>query len=347
MTSSSDFMVKSQIMEKGQLSQFLKSLAEEYTVFMPQKENDTINFLPMKEPEDIILDFYNSVQSPKHLWFPQTETLLKAIQGDDIKIQMPSNADKKAIFGIRPCDARAITILDKLFLDEPIDNYYADKRKNTLTVGLACNDPHRNCFCTSLDCGPHATDGMDILLTDIGEKFYIEVFSEKGSQAMEKMSLSNVSDADKADKERLKNEANSLITEELDIGKMKNNIDNMFEDEYWQTVADKCVSCGACTYLCPTCHCFDITDVDYGNKAKRQRTWDACQFQSFTIHSSGHNPRANKKNRMRNRIFHKYSYYPAKFDDVLCTGCGRCITCCSGNVNLKQIIKDVGGAGNE
>jgi len=182
-------------------------------------------------------------------------------------------------------------------------------------------------------------------LTEINDRFYVDVVNEKGASAIADLKghFAAATDADRAARDKAHKTANERISEMVDAASVPKALKTRFEDDIWNVISQKCIGCGACTYLCPTCHCFDITDIEYGKGVKRVRTWDACQYSSFTVHSSGHNPRPNKYNRMRQRIFHKYSYYPETRGEILCTGCGRCITYCPANINLKKIIKELAG----
>ena len=118
----------------------------------------------------------------------------------------------------------------------------------------------------------------------------------------------------------------------------------MFDSPFWDDESMSCIRCGICTYLCPTCHCFDINDEvisSYPLKGKRVRTWDNCQFPDFTMHSSGHNPRPDKASRLRQRILHKYNYFVEKYGHYQCTGCGRCVSKCPVGIDIIEVLNKV------
>jgi ferredoxin len=336
------FKKKNLVINKGKVSEFLNRLLD-YIIYAPYQNGDTILFKSMGNTDKILFQFTNSVKSPKHVLLPQTETLLKFITNKKgVKIEELEMNDKSIIFGIRPCDAKGITILDRIFSEDFEDPYYIRKRENALLIGFACNKPHRNCFCTSVGGAPNSTDGLDMLWTDIDDKYYVEILTSKGIGIIEgSKCFSKVSKKDDMERDKVHKNAIERITEKANVDAMPKKLSEMFDDEYWENIALKCLGCGACTYLCPTCYCFDINDIDYGGKIKRIRTWDSCQYSSYTIHTSGHNPRPNKVNRVRNRIYHKYKYHPDNYNEIACVGCGRCITHCPVNMNMKTIIKEL------
>ena len=253
----------------------------------------------------------------------------------------------QVIFGTRPCDAEAFAILDPLFGGQFQDPYYLETRSKTLIIGLACNTPGRNCFCTSRGngSGPGSSKGMDIIFTDLGDKYFVESVTEKGEKVIEDTAklFSKPSKDDEKNKNKLNKEAVAQVKREMKLEGKREKLANLFESDYWAEIYQKCLGCGICTYLCPTCHCFDITDEVQGKKGQRVRTWDSCMFPEYTVHASGYNPRPSRKNRLRNRVYHKYRNYIENFGLVQCCGCGRCINYCPVNVDIINIINDLEG----
>ena len=201
-----------------------------------------------------------------------------------------------------------------------------------------------NCFCTSFDDSPASSKSVDILLTDIGEKYYTEVISDVGKQVIrgagKLFKPATESDAKKKkDAEKL---AIETIKRQQKTEGIVEKLDKIFEHKYWKDVAAKCVGCGTCTYLCPTCHCFDIQDESTLTKGARIRVWDTCMNPEYTLHASGFNPRPARINRVRNRVYHKYNYYPKNFDVIACVGCGRCIDLCPVNIDIIDVVTTAG-----
>lgn len=332
------------ILSKSDLSKFVTELLKKNKVFAPVNSNDTIIFEQISKPAEMNLDFCNSEVPPKKLLFHQTETLFKFTLGKKAKIESVDMDEKKVIFGIRPCDARSMAILDHAFKGDYEDPYFLTRRKNTVLIGLSCNKPEINCFCTSFDDSPASSKNVDILLTDIGDKYYVEVTNDKGKQLTKGLSSlfkpAKESDANK--KKEIEKKAVDMISRHQKTDDITKKLDKIFENPFWKEVAFKCVGCGTCTYLCPTCHCFDIQDESTLTKGARVRVWDTCMNPEYTLHASGYNPRPARSNRVRNRVYHKYNYYPKNFDVIACVGCGRCIDLCPVNIDIIDVVTRAG-----
>ncbi len=338
------------ILTKKSFPLWVKELVS-YKIYAPQKNGDLWNFETIKKPESINLDFPNTVLPPKNIIFPQREVLLEFESSNENKLQVKETLpddDPTIIFGVRPCDAKALTLTDKVFSGDFKDPYYWKRRNSTVLIGLACNiPPSPNCFCLSVGGSPHSKEGLDILMTDLGDKYFVESLSEKGSTLINlaKPLFQQPKAADKKAVEKTQAEAEKKITRQIkDIKKIPSILKNMFDSPLWDEESLSCLRCGICTYLCPTCHCFDINDEVASSspvKGKRVRTWDTCQFPDFTMHSSGHNPRPDRASRLRQRIFHKFQYFVERYQNYLCTGCGRCISKCPVGIDIIEVLDKV------
>ena len=256
---------------------------------------------------------------------------------------MPKVQEGGVIFGIRPCDAKSVQLLKKVFEKDYRDPYFLQREENLLKIGLACMIPGENCFCTSLDLGPFSNEGLDLLFVDIGEKYYVEVKSDKGRQLIANMKelLKPATQKDREKRKEVEEKAVASIVRHMDIEGMVDKLDRIFENTLWRTFAMRCLGCGVCTYLCPTCHCFDLQDESTLMRGARVRIWDSCMYPEYTIHTSGHNPRPTRMNRVRNRVYHKFKYYHDNFDVHLCVGCGRCVDRCPVNIDIIDIVSKV------
>lgn len=336
------------ILLKNKLPEWINMITPTYTIFAPVKEEDLVFFKPITKPSEMTLAYSNAIVPPKAQMFHQTETMFTFTQGKNIRVNPASLPDEKiVVFGIRPCDAKSLSIIDPVFTNDFEDPYYLTKRKNAILVGLSCNQPTVNCFCTSLNGSPASPEHLDILLTDIGDKYYVELNSEKGKQLVEKTKklFTPATDADSKKKKDVEKKAVDAITRQMKINNVDafvKKLDTIFDAPYWKTIAMKCLGCGACTYLCPTCHCFDIQDETTLDKGARIRVWDSCMRPEYTLHASGHNPRPERMNRVRNRVYHKYNYYPKNHQMIACVGCGRCIDNCPVNIDIIDVITKAG-----
>ena len=335
--------MSSYILSKENLPKFISELVSKYKVFAPVEDNDVTLFKDIKNSKEINLKYTNSRIPPKNLLFYQTETLFKFIPGTKGKIQSPEiDNGKKVIFGIRPCDARSYVIIDPVFKEDFEDPFYLSKRENLLMIGLSCTNPCSNCFCTSFNDGPASSKYVDILLTDIGDKYYVEANGDKGKKAVNSKIFKSATKLDETKKKEVEKKAKDLITRFQKVEGIPEKLDKIFENPFWKEVADKCLRCGTCTYLCPTCHCFDIQDEATMTNGARVRIWDACMLPEYTLQASGYNPRPARMNRMRNRVYHKYNYYPKNLDVIACVGCGRCIDNCPVNIDIIDVVSRAG-----
>ncbi|MFZ5599439.1 MAG: 4Fe-4S dicluster domain-containing protein [Bacillota bacterium] len=329
------------IINKSELTSLLDKLANEYRVIAPVEKNGLLEPAVLKNGEEARLDYSNTKKPGKEILFPQSEELFNYTVGAE-GVRMQENVDQKAtiIFGLRPCDAKSLVLLDNVFKnDQYEDVYYLTRRANTLIVGLGCNQPAATCFCSSIACGPFSKEGSDIFLTDIGEAYVVEGISEKGSELLAKLSLSEATAEAKAAAGKLQEEVKADGS--INIEGLSAKLGGMFEHPFWERLHEKCLGCGACTYLCPTCHCFDIADEAKDCNGCRVRNWDACMFPLFTLHGSGHNPRTGGKARWRQRLLHKFNYFVDRYNATACVGCGRCIKNCPVNLDIRQALADV------
>ena len=314
----------------------------------------------VENPAQILYGFANVRVPLKQVFLPQTEVLC-TYDFDQVS-EVPLPADKILVFGCRPCDARALSQLDTVFGPENkgyADPYFRKRRESAVVVALACASPCPTCFCTAMGGGPAGTQGVDLLahdlppaegaaggaggallleaVTDKGRallKAHPDLLTEAGKQALEEARASD------AAAEAAVRQANDLgVDLGAELSALKKNMDPAFDDGRWEELTSSCLGCGSCTYLCPTCHCFDIADESRLYKGRRIRTWDSCQFQLFTKHASGHNPRKTKKERLRQRFMHKFSYAVENTGAALCVGCGRCITGCPVNLDIRDVIR--------
>jgi sulfhydrogenase subunit beta (sulfur reductase) len=327
---------------KSDLGKWLDGIAQECQLIGPREDEGVVCFLPVESSAALTQQFANSLIPPKNLFFPQVESLFsfrKASGG--IELEATRGSDKeRVLFGIRNCDVRALSLLDAVFGGDPADAYYQDRRARTTLIALACPVPPRpGCFCTSFGIDPLSPEGSDVLLTEADAYYLVDVSTEKGERLVGSREelFTPVSDDEARELAPL-----PVEMEELDLGLLRERIDTMWEDDLWRKLGLSCLGCGICTYVCPTCHCFDMLDVGSRAEGERYRCWDSCMYGDFTLMASGVNPRPTKRERIRNRFFHKFSFFPSRYEaGYACVGCGRCMVHCPGGVEITEVIKSI------
>jgi len=324
------------IIKKDSLTDALNALITEHRVFAPAGQ--AFALLDAENIADVDLTGIPALP-PKELLFPRSETLFSVDLGTN-DIKQPDFSGPAILFGVRPCDARGIVNLDCAFLEKSYtDSAYAARRDNFTIVTLACADiPSRECFCDSMGGGPADETGADIVLTETkdGNAWLISAKSEKGEnvkdiwQSAGLLSNAGKSAAVKLPVCELKIEKNTDLSEKLMTA---------FEDPAWARFSEACIGCGTCSYICPTCYCFDIDMEIRGDEAHEFRCWDCCMFSDYSRMAGGHNPRPTKKERLRNRYLHKLAYFDERYGKTLCVGCGRCISKCPAGLDIASIIE--------
>jgi ferredoxin len=307
----------------------------------PKDVSGVLHYYPVQSSSEIVFDYIKPVMSIKDSFFPSTERLLTIEKnGQGVNLGEFNPEGEKILFGVRPCDARALLALDALFLEtDPVDIYYAQRRKNATVVGMACTEMGDTCFCTSTGGSLTDTTGMDIMFYPFDDCFSVRVLTEKGEKiAKEAWRHSNVSVEipDISDNPQL-------------VLPDKDSWPAQFDDAFWVEMSERCLSCRICAYVCPTCRCFDVRDeavtTDNGvKKFERIRCWDSCAGTVYRRIAGGHNPREAKGERLRNRFMCKYYYYPEQYGPTACTGCGRCIDSCPVNIDITEVISHLVGA---
>lgn len=292
-----------------------------------------------------------STTSPKKVMFPQAETLFGFRYRKDVEnpsnvsidLNEPEEAAPALVFGARPCDVRGFLTFDRVFLkDQRKDPYYAQRREKVVFATLVCEAADSACFCSSVGSGPGDQEGSDLWMTPIEGGYVVESINKRGERLLHQLGkAATQNQADAARRVQEKAAARQVGEGEL-LGKARAFEERFSDGQYWRDMVSKCISCGICTYVCPTCYCFTIADEMEDLQGERLRAWDSCMFYQYTLEASGHNPRPGKFERYRNRVGHKFSYFPDQYNGMIsCCGCGRCIRSCPVSIDIRQIVRQL------
>jgi ferredoxin len=334
----------------------LERLHGTYRLFGPVKGPQYTDFQllgPGKTPD---FDFLNTRLSAKSLIYPQAEEMLVYSLDDShedhhVMTEAPKDYSPRAVIGIRPCDVKGYRLVKRNF-DTPDykDPYWVRNFESATLVGYGCDAPCSTCFCTSAGSGPFNEEGLDMLLVEAEDGFLAKILTEKGERlaAVAGWDAPAGKGAEEAIDERRKAaEAKMSATIDTDRLAGQDTVD-LYDAPFWEDVSFSCINCGTCTYVCPTCWCFDIQDEIRGKRGKRLRVWDSCMYPLFSLHGSGHNPRGTKLQRVRQRFMHKLKYYVDKYEDgIQCSGCGRCVRLCPVNIDIRRVARLMNSHGQQ
>jgi sulfhydrogenase subunit beta (sulfur reductase) len=326
---------------KQDVEQFLAWLLEDHVVYAPARVANYVSFRPISAPDEVVWDCLVTREPPKDIFFPQTEVLFEYERTEGgVSLRSTEEVDKERIvWGIRPCDVRALLVQEAVF-DTPDarDVYFVNKRAKTTLIGIGCNEPLSTCFCTSVGGGPFDKEGLDLFLTDIGDAYLVEALTEKGERLLKGDYFQRATKADLKAAREVEQAALERLPEPVDLETIRQHLDEMIDHPFWDEVQATCIGCGVCTFLCPVCHCFDIVDEGTAACGQRVRNWDTCQYCIYSLEASGHNPRPTQRERVRQRLMHKFDYYMVNQGVIGCVGCGRCVQLCPVNLDIRQTL---------
>ncbi len=334
------------------LDSVFAEIAKEATLYLPVDGNDGKAAYKKWENGLKWSSALNTVRSPKDFFFPQTENLMEfKTSGKSIEIvDTRDETEDFVVFGVRACDAASFDILDRVFLSEPYDSYYALRREHGVIVSVSCTKPAETCFCGTFGINPSEPAG-DISVWKTETEVFWESNTEKGEALMKKIeSLTEETTPEAVKEQKAKTAATmkklplaKLTPDSFGAGKTK----ELFDLPDWDELSEACLGCGTCTFVCPTCQCYDIKDFNTGNGVIRFRCWDSCMYSEFTKMAHGNN-RPTQKERFRQRFMHKLVYFPENNDGTFgCVGCGRCLSRCPVSMNIVKVMKRIGGKTSE
>jgi sulfhydrogenase subunit beta (sulfur reductase) len=343
--------MRARVVNREDVLKIVDVLRKEYEVIAPffRSGRDTcFDTVTDENREQIQIHLPNPYYPPKRYVLPHIQRLMTIRTNGSVVIEPEYEEPKRAVFGIRSCDVAGIGHLDRIFLGGAFrDIYYSKLRKHLFLVNVVCTDAEQDidddCFCVCADTGPAVREGFDLQLIDLGEEFLVLAGSSKGEALFDQPFFKKASPAHVERRRELLNQtrkkfkkANSWYSAAVrfvSLGKVS--------EETWEEVGNRCLECGGCTYVCPTCNCFTVTDrtIEEG-ETERLRLWDSCALSGFTRMAGGHNPRKAVHDRRNRRFFRKLAhYYMQRELSVACVGCGRCVNVCHGDVGMPSVVE--------
>ncbi|MCC6979088.1 MAG: 4Fe-4S dicluster domain-containing protein [Candidatus Melainabacteria bacterium] len=337
-------MAQSFVFSKADFDSFFRVLQSLGEVSAPIRVSDqSFAFKQINDPREIAWDALRTILPPKKFFYPPKETLLTYKDG---QIEESVSDNKfQVIFGVHPCDLHGLGIMDTIFEAGPADTHYLQKRNHSLIVGLSCM-PDKFCFCQSMGTSC-ATRGYDLFLTDLDDDFFLQVETPAGSAVLPQLPM--LRPAEDADKERYKDywlRREKAFTNGFAPDNLRATMDMEWNNSLWDDLGKRCLSCGNCTPVCPTCYCFDLVDIASlsDDEGSRVREWDSCQFVGFAQVAGDYNFRPSPVDRLKFWYRHKLHGFDDAFASRTCVGCGRCtVSCPAGIDDLVQVVKTLQG----
>lgn len=334
--------------KREDLPALFQKIAADQELYLPVRTADQTNFGVWREEAEVDLDTLKTVKSPKDVFFPQSETLYTCYrEGKKLSVEPETLKEQDfVVFGMKACDIKGVEVLDRVFLSDPIDTFYAARREHGTIVALACHEPEETCFCKVFGVDA-AHPAADVAAWMVEDTLYWKPETEKGQKLTEKLAdlLEKAEDAESETAVAEEEKKIRAIIEELPYTHLSlegwngDVLMEKFESPLWEELYKPCLACGTCTFVCPTCQCYDIKDYDTGHGVQRYRCWDSCMYSDFTMMAHGNN-RTSQKERFRQRFMHKLVYFPANNDGMYsCVGCGRCVEKCPASLNIVKVVK--------
>ena len=343
-----------------------------YQTIGPKVQENTIKYLPINSAEQLpwgisdeqdagtynlindnpkrAFNFNTGAYALKNYVFPAEETLWQVKRDNDGKGSLEfisqDSQQKLAILGVRSCDINALDLLDRHFLSnkkhKQVDPWYQNRRQNLLLIAVNCNKSSNSCFCSSAGTGPEVKSGFDLLIDEIDEGFLLSSGSASGEQILAQITATSVSEQQRKTAEQRLQSAKQQQSRTIPSNNLATKIANNLTSDIWQQVAEKCLACGNCTLVCPSCFCHkheDTPELDL-SASSHIRLWESCFSDNHSM-MHGHSQRATIANRYRQWLSHKFSSWHQQYDSSGCTGCGRCITWCPVGIDISQVLHQI------
>lgn len=334
------------IMTEDDLDRFVQSASERFNIFGPKKKDVTHVFGEIRSRREMDLNYRTTILPPKKIFHPPTETLFHFSRKNGFSIKKARRKPRNMLLvGVHACDLNAILRLDRFFTEDFRDPLYLDRRKRSAVVALNCTEIGENCFCHSMGAGPECGGGSDLLMTDLGGRYLVEIGTDTGRELLRSLELPKADDRDMKERDRRLAHAKETFKKFIDTEGLADAAARSFEHPVWKELAEIDLSCGSCSLVCPTCYCYDVLDridlrLEHG---ERVRELDSCQLLEHASVAMGGNFRRERKDRMRQWMLCKLRYTGQEHGFSGCVGCGRCIGACTVHIDIAQVAARIRG----
>jgi sulfhydrogenase subunit beta (sulfur reductase) len=339
------------VTDKSGLRKFYESIIEKNETYAPVEKFGKYDFkrvttLTECDPDSPIA----KTMSAKPLFFPKSAKVMKytaTSAGTEVtEADEDPLTGKRVIIGVKHCDARSLQVLDHVYKWDYIDADYQKRRENTVIISSRCDKAGTHCFCTSLDYDVENMDAFDVLIVNgLDDKVYIQAKSEKGEGFLkEQLSQQSAVGSQQSAEVEMRTQYEAFTSSfrlKMDYNEVNGKLQKLFDSPEFENASRNCISCNTCAFICPTCHCFKVTDEKIKDTGVRYKSYDSCNNVYFTLMAGGHNPRNVKYRRWRQRSMHKFVYYKERFGVNLCVGCGKCTISCPVNISIFEVVNQV------
>jgi len=343
--------MKQYFLSKDNFFKWVELLGQEYQVYAPLKKEEFLLYekINSENIRNIVLDTKRAVHPLKSFFTPAYRKVAEYFVSSS---ESSKKSEKRILLGVKACDLKALKITDSVYQGEEFgreykDPFYIQARENTLIISSDCKEPDNSCFCTLVGGNPYPQEGFDLNLSSLEEGYVVEVGSSKGEEVVQKNPgfFTDVEEKAISKKQRNREKVIKLVNRINKDLKVNTPYRELIKDTYdspvWLKYSEKCVDCGGCNQICPTCRCFLLSDVKTGDKYQRYYLWDACLLTGFARVAGGANPRPWLHQRFANRLFCKFYFFPENINLDACTGCGRCISVCIGKIDMREVFRDL------
>lgn len=324
----------------------IKALQRTHQVWAPIKTGeDRVVLQQVDDPTSIRVDAHPTLLPTKKVYRAPEETLFR-FSRKHARASPPPESEAGvetkplALVGIHPCDLRALQLLDRVFTGFFVDDRYSDRRARTFIVVGNCVSPFPSCFCTSFNSGPFARDGFDLAVTKLDDRYLLQAGSPAGQTLLAVLEVPVAGADELAQLVAAEASARQRLTRRVETDGLTRLLNMNVDHPVWDDVADQCLCCGACTAVCPTCYCFSVRDrlnLDL-ETGERRVAWTSCLVMEFSQVALGHNPRHHRVARVKQRLYHKFSYFNDQYGEFGCVGCGRCVDTCVADLDPVKIL---------